>query len=551
VKTRVLTVGGTGLEAFAGVGGPYKQGTQVVNADAIGLSLSGVEFGLALLSAQPGQSAAAGLNWTALQASATEVTVVGVPDAEIAVRNIGVAINLVSGVPASFDADRKVIDFATQNLSVVTGTGRSLALSMDGAQGQLVRATGDVTLSVSDFFHVNGSLGFEKSSTTVTLADGSEVETEVLTVGGSGLDAFVGIAGPYLLDGGSVNPDARGFGVRDVEFGLALFSAKAGQKDAASASLDGQRWTALQASVGAIDLLVGLPADLVLKPTDLSVTINQVSGSDDERRVIDFAAMPFSVVTGTGKSLLLAIDGQLGEMVRAAGHFEIAVGGFVHLNGSVAVEKSRQTLTLANDTTVVADVLTFGGTGLNAFVGITGPYRSGVDADRDGLPDDTSASAVGLTLSNTEFALALAWSREASGPAAGLQWTTLEASAGEVALVGVPSVTASASQIAVAVNLVAGVASGEDADAWVLDFSAGATALKVATGSQTGRQLGVDGSVGELLRASGDFELGVAGFFHVGGSMGFEKSSRSVALALPVVKPLGVMSVTTFAALMT
>ena len=166
VSTRVLSVGGTGLDAFAGVGGPYMRDGVVVHDDAIGLNLSGVEFGLALFSAKSGQPAAAGLSWTALRARAAEVSLVGVQDVTMAVRDIDVAINLVAGVPTAFDADLKVIDFSSAALPVPTGTGRSLALQMDGDQGRLVRASADVSLGVADFFQLEGSIGFERSTTS-------------------------------------------------------------------------------------------------------------------------------------------------------------------------------------------------------------------------------------------------------------------------------------------------------------------------------------------------------------------------------------------------
>ena len=77
---------------------------------AIGLSVSGLEFGLAMLFDQ----ASSGLSWTALQASATQVALVGVQGLTASASDLLVQINQVSGAGAS---NAKVIDsirFLTQ-----------------------------------------------------------------------------------------------------------------------------------------------------------------------------------------------------------------------------------------------------------------------------------------------------------------------------------------------------------------------------------------------------------------------------------------------------
>ncbi|MCY2993617.1 MAG: LEPR-XLL domain-containing protein, partial [Planctomycetota bacterium] len=51
-------------------------------------------------------------------------------------------------------------------------------------------------LSVADFFHLQGQVAVEKSTTTLKLADGTTVATDLLTLGGSDLTAFAGVNGP-------------------------------------------------------------------------------------------------------------------------------------------------------------------------------------------------------------------------------------------------------------------------------------------------------------------------------------------------------------------
>ena len=284
VNTDMLTVGGTQLNAFVGINGPYRtdsNGNEVIdeqdarNEAAMGLSLGGVEFGLALMSAKSGQFGLEGMKWLALEASAEAVEAVGIPGITIAVRDLAVAINRVEGVADGVDADDRVINFKADPLEVATGTGLSMPLTMDGAKGELTRVTGDMELNFYGFFYLGGSLGLEKSRQYVQLADGTEVDTDLLTIGGTGLQAFAGVNGPYLIDG-TPNPDAMGLVLADVEFAVALMTPKPGQVELAEV-----KWVGLEAVAGIIDF-VGLPeSDISFDIRDISVAINRVEGLAD------------------------------------------------------------------------------------------------------------------------------------------------------------------------------------------------------------------------------------------------------------------------------
>ena len=106
---------------------------------------------------------------------------------------------------------------------MATGSGgSSLDLSVDGALGETLRASGHLELDVFGFVQLEGDLAFEKRSATVTLAKtagqttGEEVDVELLTIGGTGLSAFAGV------NGGTT--DEIGLRLTGVEFGLALAS---------------------------------------------------------------------------------------------------------------------------------------------------------------------------------------------------------------------------------------------------------------------------------------------------------------------------------------
>jgi hypothetical protein len=302
---------------------------------------------------------------------------VGVSSVTATATRLEVAVNRVAGVAQGSDADALVIDFSpgATELQVTTGSDSRRSLSVDGDLGVSMRATGDFQLSVADFFHVEGSLGLEKHASEVILADGRKVQTDYLGIGGSGLDAFAGLNGPYRsgADGDAdglpdtVNPDALGFSLSDVSFGLALMSAQDGE----AASLQTLRWMALEASASEI-AFVGVDA-LTLQASDVLVSINQVSGqapdADTRGLVVDLARSGVEVLMGTDAGGLdlrrtLSLSGDLGEVIRVTGDFELSVGDFFHVGGSLGFEQSTRDVVLADGTQLAVRALTVGGADL-------------------------------------------------------------------------------------------------------------------------------------------------------------------------------------------
>ncbi|MFM7679757.1 MAG: hypothetical protein ACKO83_13000, partial [Roseiflexaceae bacterium] len=223
----------------------------------------------------------------------------------------------------------------------------------------------------------------------------------------------------------------------------------------------------------------------------------------------------------------LTHDGARGEMVRAAGGMEIGVAGFFHAGGTMAIEKSSGSFTLADSSKVMTEVLTIGGADLNGFIGINGPYRSDTNGDgRTDLADEINPEAVGLSASGIEFGLGL-FKEQATTNAR--DWMSLQAKAAEVAMVGVPGITASATDIAVSINQVINARANTAERLQVIDFSD--SAFDIYTGYDTTIALEMDGAKGELISASGTFDVSVAGFVEAHGSMAFEKFQTTVKLA--------------------
>ena len=239
-----------------------------------------------------------------------------------------------------------VADFSQQPLVVDV---RRQSTSLDFAT-ELLHATGTVQLSVADFFTVSGDLAIEKSNAPLPLSDGTTVDADLLTIGGSNLSAFAGV------NGGTANQ--TGVALGGVDFALAL----------ATDHLDGSRqWTTLAAGADSAGL-VGAPG-VTVTGTDLAVLINQPDGNGV---VANYAAAELAVDVGGGQTVTLDMDGAAGRLLRASGNLTINVQDFFRVQGGFAIDKSNAHVTLADGSGVDVALLTVGGDGVAAFAGLNG-----------------------------------------------------------------------------------------------------------------------------------------------------------------------------------
>ena len=499
-----LRLGASGVDAFAGVSGG--------SANALGLSLSEVDFALVLSTERSGAPQAAARHWTSLQATVGSAGLVGVEGMTLAADGLSVAVNRAA-------SDGSLVDYraGATALSVATGPASELALSLDGRRGQLLEVSGHLDIDLFGFVQLEGELALVKAEQpqAITLADGSKTQARLPTLGGHRLTAFAGVGGG--------TEDAIGLQLGGVDLALALYS------DTTDAL---RSWSAVQARAASA-ALVGVDG-LVARGTDLLVDINRAGKAGDA--VVDFglsdpddANSPrrtaLTVATGPASGMQITLDGGEGEVTRAAGLLELNVFGFFQVSGQLAIERKDAELTL-NDgllsddpalaqapTLMKADLLTVGGSGLDAFAGVHGG----------------SADRMGLALQDVSFGLALVTERLPAGSTAtARQFTTLKATAGEVAFVGMDGVQASATDLLVEVNR--GIPGTGGADDVVLDYSGVQLEVLAGRDGQT-VVLDADGSLGELTRASGVVDLNLFGFVSLSGSLAFESSRRNVTLA--------------------
>ncbi|PRD67323.1 hypothetical protein C6P61_16980, partial [Malikia spinosa] len=290
ILSDLITIGAQGLAATAGI------------SDSTGLQLTGVQFGLALMSAR----ADASRRWTSLQATASTAQLNGLAGVKIAGADLNIAFN-----DASKTGDA-VVDYAAGKtvLNVSTGVGSSLALSMDGNQGRLLQASGHLTVEVQDFVRTEGNYAIQRSTQNLKLSDGSSVSADMLTLGASGAELFAGVD--------DAAAGAIGLELSGVEFGLALMS------DRADAT---RSWVSLQSNSIAASL-IGVQG-LTLSAGQLCIAVNQATRVGDA--VVHGLNSGLLVSTGSSKSIALALDGL--ETLEARGAVTVEVADFVTLSG--------------------------------------------------------------------------------------------------------------------------------------------------------------------------------------------------------------------------
>ncbi|UCF09030.1 MAG: fibronectin type III domain-containing protein, partial [Thermoplasmata archaeon] len=169
VNVRYITIGVKIDHAFAGANGPYwtedTDGDGVMdedetNPEAVGLSLTDVELGLALFQADttnPNDKRA----WIGLKGHASSVEFVGVENLTIE-GSVAVDINTGCGTKDNIE-NKRVVDFpesfTPDGLEVNTGDGTPVLLDFDS---EYLKVEGALTLNIFGFFYIDGTFAFEK-----------------------------------------------------------------------------------------------------------------------------------------------------------------------------------------------------------------------------------------------------------------------------------------------------------------------------------------------------------------------------------------------------
>ena len=359
--TQILTIGGTGVNAFVGING----GT----GNATGLELNGVSLGLAMFSY-------GSKTYWGLDSTATTAALVGLPSAlTFSASSLTVQVNQSTDTTGPGGA-MVVADFSALTVATVALT------DLTTSNGAMEEFGGTVTLGLGSFVTLTGSVAVEAESVPsgeVTLSGGTPDST-MLTIGGTGLKVFAGLDGA-IVPGATAAPFFTGKGVEldGVSFGLALVQDGSGNA-----------YWGLESQAGSAEL-VGLPGAFTLSASSLMVKMNQGSNG----MTANFAALPVSEGGNRTGAMSLTLSGQIAE---ATGTVTLSLDGFLVVMGTVAVEsQSVSGQVTLSDGALDSTMLTIGGTGLSVFAGIngapvtsatpltTGPYFTGTGVELDGV----------------------------------------------------------------------------------------------------------------------------------------------------------------------
>ena len=154
--------------------------------------------------------------WISLKAEVGGVEIVGIDGVTIRADELMVAINQGIGKnaadPLNPGADlrnKTVVDYQSNPMVVKTGIDETDTVTMDfnGENGNLLEASGHMTVSVMGFFHASGGFAFTKKTEYVNLydtatgiLDTTPTKVDTLTLGASRINAFAGVGGPYWID---------------------------------------------------------------------------------------------------------------------------------------------------------------------------------------------------------------------------------------------------------------------------------------------------------------------------------------------------------------
>ncbi len=541
-----LKIGASGVGFFAGIG-PYWVDANhdgiltdaeaaladPATTDAVGVQVSGVNFALALLKAvNPttgvALSGATARSYTALKLHAASAGLVGLDDfMTLEASGIDVKINTGTGAGGAVAAPLKFDATTGDVMAVQTGAiGPEATISLDFTTQFFSVAVSEAVLIVSDFVFVRGGFAFEKSTvaanTLYASATGPAVAAtgtaDILTIGGSGIDVFVG----YAADGFdrtktlAQQTNLYGFGVENVSFALAQI--KVGTT---------QSFTALKASASAVQFY-GLPSSdaFKLQVQEIGIEVNQ---STTPGKALDFqrsfpnglgtADDGFLVNTGGG-NVRIDFDSRdrLGLYTSDA---LLTISEFVYFQGAIGFEKFSYTGTLYYNTvtpvpgtspTSLIQGFSIGGSGIDVFLGYA---DGGVDPNQ--TFEAQKANLYGFGVEGVDFGMA-----QIKG--GGQSFTALKLQADTVKLYGIPEdiLQLSAENFRIEVNQSTTPGKALDFHKTFGNATAG-TGLTVGTG---GDDVVLDFNGGERLGLyTEELLLTVYRFVYFRGSIGFEKST--------------------------
>ena len=377
-----------------------------VGADNFGLTLDETDFSMALFTSLEEND---DRNWLVSEATTATGSFNGLDFVDFTASNIALDLNLGLG-----DSNTTVVDLSGDKALTIG----SLVLDNDGQRGEHISVDATASLSVEDYFSVDGDFSIEKFSKEVTLSDASTINTDVFTIGGKDVTAFAGL--------NRTTTDKLGFEVQNSEFGLAFLNDK---------DTPDNKYSALTVDSG-IASIVGIDS-LVLNAENILLDKNSTSRTDGV--VVDFDATNLDVSTNGTDTITIDTKGVAnGSFDAVVNNGKFIVDDYVYISGDAAVSmggsKGLKVQAASTDETeltlkdITASYMTIAITQADVFAGMGDAYYGRVDED--------ATNSVGIYLNDLDVALASYKQLESSENFDNMSFTSLKASAANAGIVG-------------------------------------------------------------------------------------------------------------------
>ncbi len=386
---------------------------------------------------------------------------------------------------------------------------QTVVFTLDPAAHTFTMTTGYSTVVIGQFVYLSGNFAIQSGQDFgVSFAGGTPAPESVTAVelGGSNINAFFGVGGPYWQQNGTTNPTgAYGLAFSNLSFGLALLTP--------TSASDTTGYYALQASVYQVQsVLPGqIPVSVKLgqQGNPVTLAVNGAFDTANQSRAppsVDFSQLAGGGLTvPTGTATVPVVISLSQALFQVSGPLAVSLGSFAQFSGNFAIQKSSLTgVPLTGNGSVNASVLTLGASAVTGFLG-----------ENAGTPQ-----AYGLSVDVNSLALAIVLGQP-SGDTTEQSWVALSASVDNVTITGIPALTSvTGSAIQVDVNSTA-------ADGTAVEFSQlPGGSLSVLTGPNSSVPLTYSGALG--LAASGNLSLALTtpgGSATIAGMFAFSQTS--------------------------
>ncbi|MCJ8346932.1 hypothetical protein MJH12_15425, partial [bacterium] len=360
----------------------------------VGFAIDDLSFGFSIISD--------GLHtWASLKATANQASFEGLDGITADINHLEVIINtgaFTFGVDGLQYDSSLAIDYSATSVQL------SDAITLDGDIDQeLYRIKANLDFNIYNFVSLSGDFAFDKTSKSITLQENQEIKTvDMLTVSAIDVNAFAGLA---------LGSNRLGFELEDMDFALAIMQDKENQENT---------WTSIKASAAFGGFIGG--DGLVIQATDIALNLNQHKGLVE---AIDFTKTELNV---SG----IVFDFNEGNTSRIEGNMDINIFGLYKTTDYYSFDKNFQSVIFDDGSIGNVDILTLGGHIDSVFAGV----------------NEGSKNEIGFKMTDAGFGLAFAI--DTSDPSN--FWVTAQASAAEIAMVGLDDLASKAEGIELVVN---------------------------------------------------------------------------------------------------